>query len=112
MRSEPNDWHAQVSAAARGSSQASDIGVLYKSFWERYLERVSVEHPSLTNAKPKQPQDWFSISAAFKSLSTYGNVFNKGRRIASEMYIDSTDGAASAVLYAALLARRSKIEEV
>ena len=112
VRAEPNDWHAQVSAAARGSSQASGIGVLYKGFWERYLERVSVEHSSWTNAKASQSHNWFSMPAPFKSLSVYGNSFNKGGRLSNEIYIDAADGAASAALYSALLARRSEIETV
>ena len=78
LRAEPNDWHAQASAAARGSSQSSGVGVLYKNFWERYLERVSVEHPDWTNAKTPQPRHVFNLPAPFKSLSIYGNVFNKG----------------------------------
>ena len=112
LRAEPNDWHAQASAAARGSSQSSGVGVLYKNFWERYLERVNVEHPDWTNAKTPQPRHVFALPAPFKSLSIYGNVFNKGGRINSEIYIDSADGSASAALYEALLARRAKIEEI
>lgn len=112
VRSEPNDWHAQASAAARGSSQASGVGLLYQSFWERYLERVSVEHPNWTNAKTPQPRSFFTMPAPFKSLSHYGNAFNKGGRLSNEIYIDSTDGTAAAALYAALLARRAELEAV
>jgi hypothetical protein len=112
LRAEPNDWHAQASAAARGSSQASGVGVLYKSFWERYLERVSVEHPDWTNAKTPQPRHVFNLPAPFKSLSAYGNTFPNGGRIANELYIDSSDGTAAAALFAALFARRSEIEAV
>ena len=112
VRAEPNDWHAQASAAARSSSQASGVGVLYQSFWERYLERVSVEHPNWTNAKTPQPRSFFTMPAPFKSLSHYGNAFNKGGRLSNEIYIDSTDGTAAAGLYAALLARRAELEAV
>ena len=52
------------------------------------------------------------MPAPFKSLSHYGNAFNKGGRLSNEIYIDSTDGTAAAALYAALLARRAELEAV
>ena len=113
VRAEPNDWHAQVSAAARGSSQASGIGVLYKGFWDRYLARIATEHPNWTNSKTPQPQNWFNLPSPFKSLSTYGHSFAKGGRLRNELYIDSqSDTAAAAALFSALVAHRPAIEAV
>ncbi|MDP8900327.1 MAG: DUF4268 domain-containing protein [Actinomycetota bacterium] len=112
LRVQPNDWHAQLSAVARGVSQGSGKPALYLEFWSRFLERVKEEHPSWTRAKKPGPANWFAMACPFKGGPYYAFSFAQGGKLRSELYIDYTDGDAVATLYSGLSARRERIEAI
>lgn len=110
LRAQPNDWHAQVSAAARSGSQGGVKPALYTTFWQRFLERVHTEHPDWTNARKAVAANWFSMPCPFKGGPFYSVSFGQGAKIKSELYIDYQDGERADALFAALMERRAQIE--
>lgn len=112
LRVEPNDWHAQLSAVARGVSQGRGKPALYVEFWSRFLERVKQERPTWTRAKKPGSSSWFAMACPFKGGPYYAFSFAQGGKIRSELYIDYPDGNAVASLYSSLLARRELIDTV
>lgn len=110
LRAQPNDWHAQLSAAAKSSAQDSAKGQLYRQFWGRFLERVHAERPSWTRAKIPQASNWISMPSPIKG-SVVGANFTQNQQIRTELYIDSGDGEVNAMIFAALEAHKAEIEQ-
>jgi hypothetical protein len=84
LRAQPNDWHAQLSGAAKSSAQASGKGQLYRAFWTKLLDRVHAERPSWTRAKVAPPDSWFSMPSAVKG-ATVGVNFTVKKEIRTEI---------------------------
>jgi Domain of unknown function (DUF4268) len=112
LRVEPNDWHAQLSAVARGVSQGSGRPALYLEFWSRFLERIRKDRPAWTRAKKPGSTSWFTMACPFKGGPQYAFSFAQGGKIRNELYIDYANSDAVALLYSSLLARRDRIEAV
>jgi hypothetical protein len=111
LRAQPNDWAAQIAVAAKGVNQATGQGAFYVQFWERFLERVQVEHPNWTNAKKAGQQNWFTMPCPFKGGPAYDTEFAAGGKLRSGLYLDfERDGDAVQVLYEFLLERKDQIE--
>jgi hypothetical protein len=112
LRAQPNDWHAQVAAAAR-SSAVSGKSSLYQAFWGRFLDRVRDERPGWTRAQKPQPQNWLAMPCPFKGGPNYGVSFAQHGRIKTELYIDYPDDAERAAgLYSQLAGFKERIESV
>jgi hypothetical protein len=109
LRAQPNDWHAQVAAAARSGS-LSGRASLYQTFWARFLERIHTERPNWTKAQKPQTANWISMPCPFKGSCNYGVAFASDRRIKTELYIDFPDGERALALYHALEDQRHQIE--
>lgn len=112
LRAQPNDWHARVSAAARATSQSTGKPALYVEFWNRFLERVRVEHSDWTNARKPGPANWMAMPCPFKGGPFYSFSFAQGGKIRSELYIDYSNADQAAALFAALEQSREAIEQV
>lgn len=111
LRAQPNDWHSQVAAAAKSTSQTSGKAPLYVAFWTRYLDRVHAERPGWTNAQKPSTANWISMPSPFKGAN-YSQSFAAGGKIRDELYIDSVDAALADGLYAFLADRKAQIEAV
>lgn len=109
LRAQPNDWHSQVSRAAKSSSQVAGKAEAYRSFWTRFLQRVHLEHPGWTNAQKPSTVNWFSMPAPIKRTS-YGVNFAIGGKTRSELYIDTGDGAQNLSIFEQLLEKKDEIE--
>jgi hypothetical protein len=70
LRAQPNDWHAQVAAVAKTTSQQAGKAPLYQAFWARFLERVRTEHPDWTNARKPQTANWFDTASPSRAAPT------------------------------------------
>jgi hypothetical protein len=110
LRAQPNDWHAQVTAAAKSTSQQAGKAPLYQEFWRRFLERVRVEHPDWTNAYKPQPANWLAMPCPFKGGPYFAASFAAGGRLRSELYIDFGDEVANSQLFEQLAGLKSEIE--
>jgi hypothetical protein len=111
LRVQPNDWHAQLAAAADTTSKQAGKAPLYQSFWTRFLDRIRQEHPDWTNPNRKpQPENWFDMPSQFKSRARYFVSFPRGGKLRSELYIDSRDQDANTALFDRLVAMKSEIE--
>jgi hypothetical protein len=111
LRAQPNDWHAQVSAAAKTGSQQAGKAPLYQGFWTRFLERVHAEHPGWTNAHKPTTANWFNMPSPFPR-STYSVSFAAGSRLRSELYIDSGSAEENDALFNQLADHKTSIEDV
>jgi hypothetical protein len=112
LRAQPNDWHARVSAVARATSQSTGKPALYVEFWNRFIERVRVEHPGWTNARKPGPANWMAMPCPFKGGPFYAFSFNWAGKIRSELYIDYSEADQVDALFAALEQSRGAIEQV
>lgn len=109
LRAQPNDWHAQLSALAKSSTQSSLKGQLYRDFWSRFLERVHKERPSWTRARIPQNANWITMPAPVKG-AVIGVNFTQNQQIRTELYIDSGEAATNDAIFAALHGHKDEIE--
>ncbi|MFA9430750.1 DUF4268 domain-containing protein [Egicoccus sp. AB-alg2] len=112
LRAQPNDWHAQVTAATKSTAQQAGKAPLYREFWTRFLDRVKVEFPGWTNATKPQIANWFSMACPFKGGSYYSASFAAGGKLRTELYIDFGDEELNRSLFEQLATHRTMLEEV
>jgi len=110
LRAQPNDWHAQLSAAAKSTAQASGKGQLYRQFWDLFLERVHKDRPSWTRAKIPPAANWMAMPSPLKGAEN-GVNFTQNQKIRTELYIDSGDGEVNARIFEALQKYKDEIEQ-
>lgn len=110
LRAQPNDWHAQLSAAASTGSRSGGKATAYEGFWTRFLERVRVEHPDWTRAQKPGTANWFAMPCPFKGGPFYSFGFSQGGRLRTELYIDFVEPGRAGGLFDALNQRRDLIE--
>jgi hypothetical protein len=110
LRAQPNDWHAQVAAAAKTTSKQAGKAPLYEAFWTRFLGRVRTEHPDWTNARKPQTSNWLAMPCPFKGGPYYAVSFPQGGKLRNELYIDFGDADANAALFDRLAAIKEEIE--
>lgn len=112
---QPNDWQKQVRSATR-SGRAGSKSVLYREFWTRYLDRLRVEHPDWSRARTPSDQNWMDFPSPIKGtrLNVKGTRLNvsfaHGRRLRSEIYIDTGDPASSEAIFDHLLRQKDSFE--
>jgi hypothetical protein len=109
LRAQPNDWHAQLSAIAKSSTETSAKGQLYRDFWSRLLERVRKDRPLWTKAKIPQNSNWMTMPAPIKG-AVIGVNFTQNQQIRTELYIDSGDSAMNEAIFAVLHNHKDEIE--
>ena len=112
LRAQPNDWHAQIAAVAKTTSQQAGRAPLYREFWGRFLDRVRDLHPGWTNTHKPPTTNWLSMPSPLKGGAFYSVGFAAARRLRTELYIDSGDGDANtnANAFAQLAAAKARVE--
>lgn len=110
LRAQPNDWHAQVAAAAKSTSKQAGKAPLYQAFWARFLERVHREQPGWTNARKPPTVNWLAMPCPFKGGPRYAVSFVQGGKLRNELYIDFGDADANTALFDRLAAIKDEIE--
>jgi hypothetical protein len=115
LRAQPNDWHAQVAAAAKTTSELAGKAPLYQAFWTLFLERVHTERPGWTNAKKPQTANWLAMASPFRDPSFpngpyYSASFAMGGKLRNELYIDYGDEDANAALFDELASIKDQLE--
>ncbi len=109
LRVQPNDWHAQVAASAKATSQGTGKGALYRDFWTRFLERVKQQQPGWTRARVPAADNWMTMPSPLKGC-VYGVNFTSAGTVRTELYIDAGDAAVNARVLEALHQHRQDIE--
>ena len=109
MRAQPNDWHSEVSSAAKNSSQAGGKDAAYTAFWTIFLKRVHLEHPDWTHAQKPTNVNWMNVVAPIKGTS-YGFSFAMGGKTRVELYIDTGSESENKSIYDQLRAKKDEIE--
>lgn len=110
LRAQPNDWHADVAAAAKTTSQQAGRAPLYQAFWAQFLQRAKTEHPAWTHAQKPQTQNWFSMRCPFKGGPYYAASFAQGGKLRNELYIDFGDADRNKQLFDSLSAKKELVE--
>lgn len=112
LRVQPNDWHAHLSAVARGVSAGAGKANFYLEFWGAFLERVRKEHPDWTNARKATTANWLAMPSPFKGGPRYSVSFAFGGQLRDELYIDYQDPDAVTALFDGLARHRDLIQAV
>lgn len=108
LRAQPNDWHAQIAAAAK-SSTTGGKAELYRRFWELFLQRVKTERPGWTKAKTPPGENWLSMPSPVKG-ALYSAVLGANQQLRYELYIDTGNKELNAAIFWALHNHREAIE--
>jgi hypothetical protein len=86
IRVAPNDWQRGIRLVT-GKGEISPRDELYRQFFEELVDRYWENHPE--RRKPKaQPQSWFQFGAG-KSGFSFAWAFKSGKRLSTELYIDT-----------------------
>jgi hypothetical protein len=109
LRAQPNDWHAQLSEAARSTTRGSGRGELYRQFWAKLLERCRSERPGWTRARIPSGGNWMTMPSVIKH-AVIGVNFTQNQQIRTELYIDSGSGETNDAIFAQLLGHQAEIE--
>lgn len=110
LRAQPNDWHAELQAAARSTTTAKGPRAqLYRPFWQRFLDRVKAERPTWTRAKVPTTENWMTMPASIKH-AFIGVCFTANQQMRTELYIDSGEALTNQMVFDALQAQREAIE--
>jgi Domain of unknown function (DUF4268) len=110
LRAQPNDWHAEVAAAAKTSSKQAGKAPLYEAFWNRFFERIRAEHPGWTSPRKPQRWNWVRTGSPFKGGPYYAASFAQGGKLRTELYIDFGDADANTTLFERLAKMKDEIE--
>lgn len=110
---QPNEWQKVVREAARGQKE-SGKSPLYVKFWERLLVRISEDEPTWTSRRPGTttiPSNWIDMPSSIPGAS-FNFSFARGRRLRSELYIDSGSQEDNERVFEAIAAHREAVEAV
>ncbi len=105
---QPNDWQKQVRSGTQ-SGNASARATLYQEFWTQYLERLRDEHPDWSQARKPSNQNWMDFPSPIKG-TRLNPSFAQGRRLRSELYIDTGDLAGNEAIFDHLLQQKDVFE--
>ena len=109
---QPNEWQKVVRGVAE-SQKASGRSALYVDFWNKLLTELRDQEPSWTSRRPGStmiPNNWIDMSSPITGASLNFS-FARGKRLRSELYIDTGDQAANDRIFAALAAQQSALEQ-
>jgi hypothetical protein len=105
----PNDWGKSIRTQARSQEgSASEKNLLYATFWDRYLTRVTKEHPDWTRARKPPAQNWFPTRSGVSGVQFTVSFGRRG--LQSELYFDHPDPTANIAMFEALHGLRDAIE--
>lgn len=109
---QPNEWQKVVRGAAQGQ-KASGRGALYAEFWDVLLAGLADEEPTWTRRRPGTttiPTNWIDMSSPIAGASLNFS-FARGKRLRSELYIDSGDQEENDRIFTVLAQQRAVLEE-
>jgi hypothetical protein len=109
---QPNEWQKVVRGAARGQ-KASGRAALYAEFWDVLLAGLGDEEPGWTRRRPGATTiatNWIDMSSPITGASLNFS-FARGKRLRSELYIDSGSREENDRIFDILAAQRGTLEE-
>lgn len=102
----PNKWSR---VAATSSDEVSPKRLAYQQFFQGLLDELREKH-KFTNARAAQPQSWYSFSTGVRGF-LWGFCFSLGRRVRTELYIDTPDADRNGQILEELMKARTVIEK-
>ncbi|MGE5336002.1 MAG: DUF4268 domain-containing protein [Nitrososphaerota archaeon] len=109
---QPNEWQKVVRGAAQGQ-KASGRSALYVEFWKKLLVELGEREPSWTSRRAWSttiPTNWLDMSSPVAGASLNFS-FARGKRLRSELYIDSGDQEQNNFIFTALAGQRETLEQ-
>lgn len=91
-------------------SGPSQKGEAYRAFFQSLIDNLRINHPSFTQAKVWQPQNWYSFASGFSGIS-YSLFFAQGGRIRTEVYIDRGDADPNKAIFDALAGQKNELSD-
>jgi hypothetical protein len=105
---QPNDWQKEIRARAESTSVGGKAA-LYLDFWTRALARIREAHPEWTAATKGQQSNWIYLRQPFRGAQ-HSLSFAHGRRLRTELYIDTGDGERNDEIFDHLSAHQRDFE--
>lgn len=108
---QPNEWQKVVRDAAQGQ-KASARAALYAEFWDKFLARIGEQEPTWTRRRPGSttiPNNWIDMASPIAGASL-NSSFARGRRLRSELYIDTGDQDDNDHIFEVLIGQREALE--
>jgi hypothetical protein len=109
---QPNEWQKVVRGVAQGQ-KASGRSALYVDFWNKLLTELRQQEPAWTSRRPGSTTittNWIDMSSPVPGASLNFS-FARGRRLRSELYIDTGDQEANELIFTALAEQRPALEQ-
>lgn len=109
---QPNEWQKVVRGVAQGQ-KASGRSALYVDFWNKLLTQLCELEPAWTNRRPGTTTittNWIDMRSPVPGASLNFS-FARGKRLRSELYIDTGDQEGNNLIFTALLEQRDALEQ-
>ena len=106
----PNNWHAIVAGGAREAMSPSGTQLLYRDFWQQFLDTLHARHPGWTNARSPLTQNWLTLQYHAGSKINFLAAFGRGELVRFEVYIDTGDAERNLEIFKGLMSDRENIE--
>lgn len=109
---QPNEWQKVVRGVAQGQ-KASGRSALYAEFWDKLLTALREQEPTWTTRRPGTTTittNWIDMRSPITGASLNFS-FARGKRLRSELYIDTGDQEENDMLFAAFLEQREPLEQ-
>lgn len=105
----PNDWEKVVRTSTTSSRGAvSERQSAYWDFWERFRNRILLEHPNWTRSTKSTTSSWFGMSAGVPNVNWL--AYFVGRRISVQVEFVDPDPSLNLVRLETLQVYRETIE--
>jgi hypothetical protein len=105
---QPNDWGKRVKAAT-GAGPMTERSKLYWEFWEKFLNRVTSEHPNWTSAKASTRWNWYDLPSGVSGVAYQAVFAQQGLRV--QLWFGASDAAVNAKRFAALQQMKVQFEQ-
>jgi hypothetical protein len=92
LASKPNDWSRNVTRAAGGKEELSDLKQLYLKYWTDFSETVEERSRHLSPRKPR-PQHWTNLAVGRSGCRLTARVSSRNEVLAVELGLNDRENA-------------------
>ena len=101
----PNEWQKSKKRPGTVSPRAE----AYRNYFQALIDELRDKH-RFTNAKIGQPQSWYAFASGFSSIH-FAAAYSLGKRVRTELYLDSEDVEKNKKLFDWLFSQKNDIHE-
>jgi hypothetical protein len=104
---QPNDWEKTVRTATK-DAEATGKQVLYRAFWNSWIELMRDQRPHWSRATRAPRDSWFSLTTGSAGTRYYTSFTRRG--LSSELVFESPDADINTSRFEMLQATREPLE--